>query len=153
MRTAPLAGNQRRSELSGAAELQAKLAQLAREIPDQVGDAMFDEMHESVELVSRQNCPEDEGDLVDSHRTVKQVDGRGISVRVEAGEDDGGAELAHAVAVHEHLSEHSPPSWLTAEAEGRPVNFRKGGPKFLERALDQAAPHILGGVAGRLRIG
>ncbi len=46
----------------------------------------------------------------------------------------GGAAAAYALAVHEHLSEHSPHSWEVAEAQGHPVQFHPTGhgPKYLE---------------------
>lgn len=46
----------------------------------------------------------------------------------------GGAASAYALAVHEHLSEHSPQSWEKAESAGRPVQFHPTGhgPKYLE---------------------
>ena len=53
-------------------------------------------------------------------------------VEVEIGY--GGAASAYALAVHEHLSEHSPYSWQVAESQGRPVQFHPTGrgPKYLE---------------------
>ena len=52
----------------------------------------------------------------------------------------GGPAAPYAEAVHEHLSEHSPPSWVTAEKEGRPVQFSPAGhgPKYLERPMMEA---------------
>lgn len=49
----------------------------------------------------------------------------------------GGAASAYALAVHEHLSEYSPPSWQKAEASGRGVHFHPDGhgPKYLERPV------------------
>lgn len=53
----------------------------------------------------------------------------------------GGAASAYALAVHEHLSGYSPPSWVAAEASGNPVTFSPSGhgPKYLERPLLAAA--------------
>ena len=39
-----------------------------------------------------------------------------------------GPRRGTALAVHEHLSEHSPRSWKIAEAHGRPVTLSPGGP-------------------------
>ena len=44
----------------------------------------------------------------------------------------GGAASAYALAVHEHPSKHSPPSW----DEG--ASFTSGGPKYLERPVKEA---------------
>jgi hypothetical protein len=50
----------------------------------------------------------------------------------------GNEHTPHALAVHEHPSKHSPPSW-----QNTTVHFRKGGPKFLERALKDEAGNAL----------
>ena len=49
----------------------------------------------------------------------------------------GGAASAYALAVHEHPSEYSPPSW-----EGKIINWNAygSGPKFLESAVNDAVP-------------
>lgn len=44
----------------------------------------------------------------------------------------GGAASAYALAVHEHPSRHSPPSWQGG------VSFTSGGPKYLERPVKEA---------------
>ncbi len=44
----------------------------------------------------------------------------------------GGAASAYALAVHEHPSRSSPPSWRGG------VNFTIGGPKYLERPVKEA---------------
>lgn len=54
----------------------------------------------------------------------------------------GGPSAAYARAVHEHLSDSSPPSWVKAEAEGRPVTFTVGGPKFIERPFLEEADTV-----------
>lgn len=60
----------------------------------------------------------------------------------------GGAAAAYALAVHEHLSEHSPPSWQVAETSGAGVHFSHGGPKYLERPVLEHSP-LLPEVAGQ----
>lgn len=49
----------------------------------------------------------------------------------------GGPAAAYALAVHEHLSEYSPPSWKKAEESGHGINWTQPGtgPKYLERPL------------------
>lgn len=65
-------------------------------------------------------------------KPVKDADG-GMSCRMFFG----GPANAYALAVHEHLSEHSPPSWVKAEAAGHSINWTwpNTGPKYLERPL------------------
>ncbi len=52
------------------------------------------------------------------------------AVTVELG--FGGAAKAYALAVHEHPSKHSPPSWKNG------VTWNVGGPKYLERPVNEA---------------
>lgn len=49
-----------------------------------------------------------------------------VSVRLSYG----GEAHEYAIAIHEHVSEHTPPSW-----RGKAVSFRVGGPKYLERPV------------------
>lgn len=65
----------------------------------------------------------------------------------------GGAAEAYALAVHEHLSDASPPSWRTAEARGHPVQFHPPGhgPKYLETPVLQAAQGLEARLAARIR--
>ena len=60
----------------------------------------------------------------------------------------GGAAGAYALAIHEHLSSHSPPSW-----QGKRIKWSKSGtgPKYLERPIRNAAPQFAANVAKRLR--
>lgn len=44
----------------------------------------------------------------------------------------GGPAAPYALAVHEHLSSHSPRSWRAAEDAGNAVEFTHGGVKYLE---------------------
>jgi len=85
---------------------------------------------ESIMLDSKQNyVPVDQGTLQDTgHVELPVIDGDTISVRLAFG----GPSADYAEAVHEHLSEHSPPSWQRAEAMGQGVHFSQGGPKYLE---------------------
>lgn len=77
--------------------------------------------------------------------------GNGISITLSFG----GAAIDYALAVHEHLSEHSPPSWVAAEASGRGIhwNVPGTGPKFLESTLNESAPYMAERVARRLFMG
>jgi hypothetical protein len=59
----------------------------------------------------------------------------------------GGPAMPYAMAIHEHLSEHSPYSWRVAEQKGSGVHFKIGGPKYLERPVLEAAPGFTDRVA------
>lgn len=86
--------------------------------------------------------PEDEKTLKNSG-TVDAVEKSlgALSVRLSFGGGDTAAG-PYAIAVHEHLSQWSPPSWKNAT-----VTFRKGGPKYLELPMiehSQELPEIAG---------
>jgi hypothetical protein len=86
-------------------------------------------------------CPvaPDGGTLRASHEIVGPVkDGRDLVIWIQAG----GPADDYAQAVHEHMSEHSPPSWIVAEIEGSGIkwNVPGTGPKFLENAARAALP-------------
>lgn len=81
---------------------------------------------------------------------IHQSAGKGWSVRLSFG---GGAS-AYALAVHEHLSEHSPYSWRKAEADGRGINWRLPGtgPKYLEKPLEAARRGLQERIAEKVRM-
>lgn len=108
---------------------------LARE-----ADAVFKE--------SQLLVPEDTGELKDSGNvsavalTSTMTGQPAFSVTITYG------PLPHVLAVHEHPSSHSPPSW-----SGKAVNFRNGrGPKFLERPLFDRAQSMDSTVAKAVRL-
>jgi hypothetical protein len=133
--------------LKGLGGLRAALEKYREILMGKLGRAAVEEM-ELVKADSMDNCPvaPGGGTLKASHEVVFSRDGDKVEVRIEVG----GAAEPYALAVHEHLSEHSPQSWLTAEAAGRPVQFNVGGPKFLENAVRRAAPGFAARVAARV---
>jgi hypothetical protein len=98
------------------------------------------------------HCPvaPDGGTLRGSHEVVGPVkEGNDFLIWVQVG----GPSDAYAQAVHEHLSEYSPPSWVAAEESGRGIhwNAEGTGPKFLENAARAAMPGMAERVAARAR--
>lgn len=90
--------------------------------------------------------PVDNGPLRASGMVMEPViEGRNISVTMGFG----GAAEAYALAVHEHLSDYSPPSWKKAEASGRGVHFSPAGhgPKYLERPVIAHANELVETIA------
>jgi len=61
---------------------------------------------------------------------------RGSKISVTLGY--GGFAKAYALAIHEHPSKSSPPTW-----KGKELNFNVGGVKYLERPMDLAAPRVI----------
>jgi hypothetical protein len=68
--------------------------------------------------------PEDTGALVNSGEVKVTGD---LKVQISFGD---AATAAYVLAVHEHPSEHDPPSWV-----GKDVHFTKGGPQFLVQPM------------------
>jgi len=133
------------ANIKGLDGLRAALEKHREILMGKLGRAAVEEM-ELVKGDSMDNCPVDDGVLKASHEVVFERDGDKIEVRIEVG----GAAEAYALAVHEHLSEHSPYSWVKTEADGDPVKFTSGGPKFLENAMRKAAPGFAARVAARV---
>jgi hypothetical protein len=63
----------------------------------------------------------------------------------------GGVSAPYALAVHEHLSLHSPWQWIAAEMTGKGVHWNVGGPKFLEKAINEGSDTLMARVAARIR--
>lgn len=93
-------------------------------------------------------APRDRGDLRDS-KVIQAYPIYGSRLEVQIG-----FNAPYAVAVHEHLSETSPPSWQAAEAAGDRVQFHPEGtgPKFLELELAEAVGDLGGKLAGDLQL-
>ena len=141
-----------KGKLHGASDMIAKIKQFAAKFPDRVAAAVYQEA-QIVMTESKRRCPvaSDGGTLRASGRVALPVrEGRRISVTLSYG----GAADAYAIAVHEHLSEHSPPSWIKAEENGHPVQWTTPGtgPKFLEGPIDEALPEMNGRLAARLQL-
>lgn len=118
--------------MRGLTQAQAKLRGLAQRYPDRVVRAVYRRMEAVMTRSKDEFVPVDKGILKASgHVNPPERKGRAVTVTAAYG----GAAKSYAIAVHEHLSEHSPPSWL-----GGPVRFSPSGrgPKFLEKPLFEA---------------
>lgn len=130
----------------------ALLRRMAKARPLEVARALYIEanliMTESKRLVPV--APD--GGTLRASGTVDEpvIDGGNISVEMSYG----GAAQAYAIAVHEHLSAHSPPSWIAAEQSGKGIDWSVPGtgPKFLEIPLNKAQSEIGQRLARRLKL-
>ena len=134
--------------VTGLDALDKVLAQFGDKAVVEAGNLLY-VRGESIALDSKQNyVPVDRSTLQNTiHAEPPVIEGAQASVRVVAG----GPSADYAEAVHEHLSEHSPPSWKVAEAAGRPVMFTQGGPKYLERPFLAGTQNLAQFVADGLR--
>lgn len=134
--------------ISGGEQLQAALLRLGEKSQTFAASALYQEAEIIMSESKERYVPVEHGALRSSG-FVQQPKTDGEKVTVVLG--FGGAASAYAIAVHEHLSDHSPRSWRVAEAAGRPVRFSPGGPKYLERPLVEAAKHLAAHIGDRIR--
>lgn len=118
--------------MNGAAEMLAKLKDLARDFPTKVGRALYIEAQ--VEMTeSKRRVPVKTGVLRNSGMvSLPERDGRRISVTLSYG----GAAQDYAVPVHENLE----------------AFHRVGQAKYLESVLDESRPHMAERLATRLHL-
>ena len=118
------------TELKGADEMRRKLERLARQLPDEVGRALYQEAQiEATE--SRKRTPVDTGALRASHDVHKpEQRGRDVSVTISVG----GPAAPYAVPVHEDLE----------------AFHKTGQAKFLESTIMESKPYMAGRVAKRI---
>jgi hypothetical protein len=117
-----------RFSLKGTKTMAAKLRAMAENQHKRGSTSLFRRAQAILKRSREEFVPVDEGDLRDSGYVKLFRDTRErTTIQI-------GFSALHAVPVHEHLSEHSPYSWRTAEARGSPVRFHPDGrgPKFLE---------------------
>jgi len=140
--------------LSGIEQLQKRIRDIESQMKKELSSTLETEVGEKILEKAKEYCPERSGALVDSIILVKSTveQGRESSgrfneqavarVSINVGND----KTPHALAVHEHPSKYSPPSW-----DGVEVKFTKGGPKFLERALNEHEGEMLKALSGVLK--
>lgn len=126
-------------KITGDKKMIAKLNKLAARAPIGAAAALLQEA-ESIMNESRESfVPIDQNILRASGQVEKpKIFPFGASVTMGYG----GAAEAYALAIHEHPSPASPPSWAAG------VNFKRGGPKYLEKPVRNAVP----GMAIRLAV-
>lgn len=135
--------------LAGLKELSERVKKLPDVARPEAAKALYQFAREKVEAVAIDRAPMMDGILRGTIETLPpKVDGKKVEVSVVAG----GPSAPYAIAVHEHLSEHSPPTWQKAEENGDGVHFQVGGPKYLESALNDAVPALGQDVAKRFEI-
>lgn len=110
----------------------AGLKGMAERTPQQVAGKLYVLANTIMTDAKENYVPHDKGLLAASGAVDVPIVLPGfISVRMHFG----GPSEPYALAIHEHLSEHSPPSWQVAEESGSGVHFSHGGPKYLERPV------------------
>jgi hypothetical protein len=133
--------------MRGLGKAVKKLRLLAQQYPDRIVKAVYRRAELIMARSKAEFVPVDKGILMNSGHVTLERQGRIVRVVLAFG----GAAKAYAIAVHEHLSEHSPPSWRAA----RRVTFHPAGrgPKYLERPLFEAVRTMAKDIAADLKVG
>ncbi len=136
-------------QIDGTDELIRNLTAFAARAGEQFAAALYQEA-EVIMAEAKQLTPvaPDGGTLRNSgHVQLPQKEGAETSVTLGFG----GPARDYAVAVHEHLSEHSPPSWRSHPHDIH-WNVPGTGPKFLETPMLEAAPKLGQRLADRVKL-
>jgi len=138
-------------KIKGTDDMRAVLRQVAKEAPKQLKAALYQEA-QILMTESKRRCPiAPDGGALRASGFVSKPELVGTTVSVVM--SYGGAAEEYAIAVHEHLSAHSPPSWLTSVEGGRLVHWTTPGtgPKFLESVINEVQPMLLQRVGARIK--
>lgn len=123
-------------EIEGMDELNRALKDLSSEMTDEVQAGMY-AGGLVIQKASQENTPVEYGNLRASAYTQRQIDG---SVEV-------GHSAEYAIYVHENMEQ-------TLKGEPRPSGlgtyWNPGGPKFLEKAVNENAREVLDQVRARI---
>ena len=130
--------------LKGIHQMMESLKNATENIRETAAAALF--IEGNIEMTeSKHRCPlaKVDGGVLRSSGQVSDpiINGNNIKVILSYG----GAASDYAIAVHEHLSVHSPYSWRIAELEGDGVSWHTPGtgPKFLESVLNESESSML----------
>lgn len=139
--------------LRGVVDLRRSISDILRDTKENLSAATLEEAEMIAERSRNEFVPIDTGNLASTIRVVtddsglrqgrndlgQYTSGSAVEVRIIAGDDS----TPQALAIHEHPSQFSPPSW-----EGVDVTFQPSGrgEKYLQRPLDEA----IGGMAERV---
>lgn len=136
-----------RFTLRGEQDVRRRLERLMSQFDDAVPGALREEAEQVMTASKRDHVPVDLGTLRSSGHVTPAVR-RGKDVEVEL--VYGGAAAPYALAVHEHPSEHSPPSWQGKLVGGIDWSPEGRGPKYLEKPLNEAKAGMADRIARRL---
>lgn len=141
-------------KITGEKTVIANLNRLAARAPKLAGGALLIEAEKIMTSSKESFVPHDLGALKASGQVQKPptVLPFGASVKMGYGGVAGAGSdkdnpARYALAIHEHPSPASPPSWRSG------VTFKSGGPKYLERPLRNAIPGMAVRLAATIRAG
>lgn len=129
--------------LKGVSQMLSELASLEAQMQDDVIVALRLEAEEIMRRSKTEFVPIDQSTLMLSG-FVNDVVRKGDDVIVTMG--FGGDAKSYTLAIHETPSSHDPPSW-----KGVSVQFKRGGPKYLERPLMEATQGMADRIAKKVK--
>jgi hypothetical protein len=147
-------------ELKGVEEMRERIKNAGDEALSRVSRALYLEAEQTMTRSKQDFVPVDYGDLRSTgHVTQPELSAGYIVVRLRYGD----SAIRYALAVHEHPSVHSPPSWdgkpiLSSSTHGPPtpgyVTFHPEGrgPKYLERPMRDAARNMAERITNKARL-
>lgn len=123
--------------MNGASEMISKLTRFADKFPDRVAAAIY-QIAQQILTEAKRRCPvaADGGTLRASGMVSQPVrDGRKIGCTISFG----GGAIAYAIAVHETISAHDPPSWKVMYERGGLISWTSAGTgdHFLSSVIDE----------------
>lgn len=140
-------------KVRGFREMRAQFAALTSKYPKAIARAAYEEAefilaNSKAGFVPVSHGGAQGGHLRNSGHTLPpKIEGRNVSVSIVFG----GAAAPYALAVHEHLSQHSPPSWQNKSAEEINWSVPGTGPKYLEIPFRAALPGMMARIAQSVR--
>lgn len=139
-------------KLKGGAEMRRELKAIANRYPSRMEAAITLEAERIVTTAKQDYVPVDLGPLrASGHVEPPKRAGRlGLGKDIEVSMSFGGSSAPYALAVHEHPSEHSPPTW-----QGKAIVFSPPGrgPKYLEIPFRLARTGMAARLARSLKTG
>ena len=111
--------------MTGATEMIAKLHKLATVFPDRVAAALY-QIAQQILTEAKRRCPvASDGGVLRASGMVSQPvrNGRNISITISFGS----GAIAYAIAVHETISAHDPPSWKVMYENGGMIQWTTPG--------------------------
>lgn len=138
--------------MMGATEMIATLRRFKDKYPDRIAAVLY-QIAQEMMTEAKRRCPvaSDGGILRSSGMVSDPVrEGRRISVTLSFG----GGAIAYAIAVHETISEHDPPSWKKMYENGGMIQWTSQGTgdHFLSSVIDEWMPTMNARMATRLHL-
>jgi hypothetical protein len=132
--------------VKGVTEMVATLKKIQDKFPDRVAQSLYI-IAQQIMTEAKRRCPvAKDGGVLRASGAVERPVRSGNKISVTLG--FGGAASAYAIAVHETISAHDPPSWTIMYEHGRMIQWTSTGTgdHFLSSVIEEympVVPHML----------